>query len=570
MQATLTSPTPTTNSAYTYGGRALVLDSNPSARSIFANQLRDYGMINVVQMANLREARKRLESTPFDVVLCEMDFPGGGPSGSELLEDLRRENLIPLDTVFIMVTGEANYAKVAEAAEAALDSYLLKPFNANILHERLKLAKKRKDELRSIFLAIDAGEFELAATICSEKVKSRSTFWIYAARIGAELWLRLGQHDKARALLEDIVKTKALPWAKLGIARAQLAAQQITPAMRTLESLIASEPTYADAYDVLGRVQIEQGDLTSALETYRRGADLTPGSIARQQKFGLVAFYGGEYDTAAKALWSASFTGLHSKSFDYQGLVLQAFCYAKKGDNKSLRRVAMDLARALERAPMSKRLQRFNRVVTVLELMQAKQVAQVVAEIKDMAGATKEAGFDVEAGCNLLTLLSCLTQAELQLPNAEDWVSSIARRFCTTHGVTELLSSACMKYEPFVELVRERAKEIVSHLENAMNHSVRGDPSGAVKSLIVKAQQTLNPRIMETAGRLLQRHQAKIPEAEMYIEVIQTMKERYGGDAVAPPLGRTQLSPGGLSLRTDRVKPEDEAVEQVDSGLPTS
>ncbi len=123
--------------------QALVIDPNPTSRSILVSQLRDLGMGTVVQTARLQDARRHLEYRKFDVVLCEMHFPQESMSGQDLLDDLRRNQLLPFATVFIMVTGEATYTKVAEAAESALDGYLLKPLKASQLCERLQLARIR-------------------------------------------------------------------------------------------------------------------------------------------------------------------------------------------------------------------------------------------------------------------------------------------------------------------------------------------------------------------------------------------------------------------------------------------
>lgn len=79
--------------------QALVIDSSPASRSILASQSRDFGM--------------------GVVVLCERHFDGEALSGQDLLDDLRRNQLLPFSTVFIMVTGEATCAKVAEDFGAA-------------------------------------------------------------------------------------------------------------------------------------------------------------------------------------------------------------------------------------------------------------------------------------------------------------------------------------------------------------------------------------------------------------------------------------------------------------------
>ncbi len=149
----------------------------------------------------MRDARNRLEHTVFDYVLCEQYFTESNHSGQTLLDDLRRAQLLPFSTVFFMVTAEASYAAVAEAAESALDGYLLKPFTPSTLFERLSLARLRKVHLKPIFDAIEQEDFETAAALCTERFEARQPYWLYAARIGTELLLRLGRHAQdARCL----------------------------------------------------------------------------------------------------------------------------------------------------------------------------------------------------------------------------------------------------------------------------------------------------------------------------------------------------------------------------------
>ena len=122
--------------------------------------------------------------------------------------------------------------------------------------------------------------------------------------------LRLGRHDQARVLYEAVIATQALPWARLGVARAQIEAGAGPAGKRTLESLISDQPGFADAYDVMGRVQVDQGQFAEALATYRTATQLTPGSITRLQRQGMLAFYLGENDEAKKALERATLLGI--------------------------------------------------------------------------------------------------------------------------------------------------------------------------------------------------------------------------------------------------------------------
>jgi CheY-like chemotaxis protein len=148
---------------------AIVVDSNPTSRSILVSQLREFGVGNVAQASRTSDARRQLEFRSYDFVLCEHHFAAEAVSGQDLLDDLRRNQLLPFSTIFIMITAEATYAKVAEAAESALDGYLLKPHKASQLAERLRQARIRKVSLQEIFSAIEEEEFERAAQLCMER-----------------------------------------------------------------------------------------------------------------------------------------------------------------------------------------------------------------------------------------------------------------------------------------------------------------------------------------------------------------------------------------------------------------
>lgn len=528
---------------------ALVIDPNPTSRSVLCAQLRDLGMTSVLQCGRVVDARRQLETRSFDVVLCEMDFPGSGTSGRELLEDLRRQQILPLTTVFVMVTGEASYARVAEAAEAALDSYLLKPCSATALAERLRQAHARKRSLSAIFTAIGEDRFEDAAGLCLQRFQERGPYWTYAARIGGELMLRLRRHAQAQQMFEAIAQTQALPWARLGIARAQLEGGEGPPALRTLESLIADQPTFADAYDVMGRVQLEQGRFDEALTIYRRAAELTPGSLGRLQKLGMLAFYAGDCEEAVRALDRAAIIGQKSRQLDFQSIMLLAFGRFRLGDSKGLQRSVLDLQRALENAPGSGRLQRFVAVAGVLQLMQQKQLAEVVAQIKQLAGTVTQPSFDVEAACNLLCLMAELVAAELTLPDADDWIDRLARRFCTTKGITELLLRTAHRHPPFAQRVQSCHAEIGTLTASAMMHTVEGQPSRAVQTLLAHAERTLNMKFVELASGVLQRYDAKISDGEALHARLAAIQQRLGQAPRLPPLGSATGRPeGGLSF----------------------
>lgn len=529
---------------------ALVIDGNPASRSIIAAQLRDLGVRHVTQAPRLSDGRKRLESQRFDIVICEQVFPGEDMTGRELLEDLRRANLLPYDTVFVMVTGESRYEHVAEAAESALDGYLLKPYAATALHERLRQARHRKRSLSPMFAAMEAGDLELAASLCLKRYREQGEYWLYTARLGAELLLRLSNHELAGKLYKAIIDARALPWARLGVARAQVTAGQLNNARNSLESLLSAEPDYADAWDVLGQVQVEQGQLEKARETSRKAAELTPGSVPRLQKQGLLAYYNGDMQEAERCLDRAVLLGANSKMFDMQSLVVLALARYSLKDSKGLQRCRENLEHFAKRGDEPERLRRFIDVVTSLERLAAGNLKGAVELAQAMAAQRMDASLDIEGACNLLALLAEHRRVHKHIDEIETYVLDLAKRFSTSRSVGELLTRSVARHPPFVEIVEQGHAAILALSEEAMNHVLEGQAARALQSLLDAAGVTLNAKFVDTAAATLQRYRQKIDNGEAWELRIQTLRQRYAASWVAPKLGQGPRAAGALLLRT--------------------
>jgi tetratricopeptide (TPR) repeat protein len=308
----------------------------------------------------------------------------------------------------------------------------------------------------------------------------------------------------------------------------------------------------------MGRVQVDLGQFAEALATYRTATQLTPGSISRLQRQGMLAFYLGEKEEAKKALERATLLGISSKMFDYQTIVLLAVTRFVDRDSKGLQRCLDNMNHALEKAPKSVRLQRFTSVITIFNLMLQRQVAQVVAEVRSMAKEIKEANFDIEAASNMVAMLAYLTAAELQLDAAEGWIDTLSLRFCTTRSLSELLARAGQVHEPYATRIREQHNAITALAEQAMSHSLAGEPRAAAKSLLSAGARTMNAKLIDMARMVLQRHADKIADAQDLLGMADELKQRYaGGPPVAPLAADNGRQSGGLVLRARENAPAD-------------
>ena len=529
---------------------ALVIDGNPTLRSILMAQLRDFGMGSVAQAARTSDGRRQLELRTFDFVLCEQHFPNENASGQDLLDDLRRHQLLPFSTVFIMITGEATYAKVAEAAESALDGYLLKPHKATHLHERLQVARTRKVSLQPIFDAIEIEAFDRAAALCIERFQSKGLFWLYAARVGAELLLRLDRCAEAQTLYQAVIAAKTMPWAKLGVARAQLESGQVNQATTTLDKLLGEDPNFADAYDVMGRAQFELGRFDKSLETYKMAAILTPASISRIQNLAMMTFYAGDHAEAEKLLDQTTRMGLDSKMFDCQTLVLLAFTRLENGDRKGLQRCHDDFARLIDKDPDNARQHRLADIVIALNLIQQHQMAQTIQAVREMARKVKDPAFDFESACNLMALLALLAKKAIQLDEVDGVVDTLGKRFCSNRSLTELLAASASAHLPYAERVRAAQTTVLEYAETAMSLNMAGDATAAVKNLLILGKETLNSRLIDNAYQLLQRNATKIADAATLQDAVQALRTTYGIGGGRASLGAQKRQAGGLALRT--------------------
>lgn len=529
---------------------ALVVDGNATSRSVLCSQLRDFGFGNVKGVNRTADAREQIELQRFHLIICDDRFEQGESTGQELLDELRREQMLPYSTVFVMLTSQATYASVAEAAEAALDSYIVKPFSANVLFERLKEARQRKRVLKDVFEALEAKQTERAAELCLARFQQRQLYWLYAARIGAELLLQLRRNEEAKALYDAVSAAKPVPWAQLGVARAQLGEGEVALARKTLEALIPAHPQFTDGLDVLGRVHVEQGNLAEALETYRSAAQMTPGCILRLQHCGTLSFYAGETDTATAMLERTWQLGHKSRLFDVLSMMLLALMRFDAGDTKSLMGAQEIMQSFSARYPESLRLRRMADLGAALVAVNRGQLGTALATLRSELDNLPRADFDMEAATNLLSVWSRLGPHGVDGAEIDDVTTRLSARFSVSRSTCEVLVAAARPCPAAEALIRAAYAQTMQIAEQAMNLSLKGEPRQAVESLLVKGQDSGNAKLIEMAGLVARRHQERIDDVQALLDRAATLATQFCTPTThIAGVRRTGRSAGGLVLR---------------------
>ncbi|MGH1440394.1 MAG: chemotaxis response regulator CheY [Cellvibrionaceae bacterium] len=115
--------------------KILIVDDFSTMRRIIKNLLRDLGFTNTQEADDGLTALPMLKSGDFDFLVTDWNMPG--MTGIDLLKQVRAdEKLADLPT--LMVTAEAKRDQIVEAAQAGVNGYVVKPFTAAALKEKIE------------------------------------------------------------------------------------------------------------------------------------------------------------------------------------------------------------------------------------------------------------------------------------------------------------------------------------------------------------------------------------------------------------------------------------------------
>lgn len=116
------------------GIRILIVDDFSTMRRIVKNLLNDLGFTNTAEADDGTTALIELQKAKFDLVVTDWNMPG--MPGIDLLKAIRADESLAKIPV-LMVTAEAKREQIIEAAQAGVNGYIIKPFTAATLEDKL-------------------------------------------------------------------------------------------------------------------------------------------------------------------------------------------------------------------------------------------------------------------------------------------------------------------------------------------------------------------------------------------------------------------------------------------------
>jgi len=114
--------------------KILVVDDFSTMRRIIKNLLRDLGFVNMDEADDGATALPMLKSGRYDFLITDWNMPI--MEGIELLKRIRADTELA-DLPVLMVTAEARREQIVLAAEAGVNGYIVKPFTAQTLDQKI-------------------------------------------------------------------------------------------------------------------------------------------------------------------------------------------------------------------------------------------------------------------------------------------------------------------------------------------------------------------------------------------------------------------------------------------------
>lgn len=114
--------------------KILVVDDFPTMRRIIRNLLKDLGFENVDEAEDGQMGLDKVKNGSFDLVVSDWNMPN--MDGLTMLQKIREDAALG-KTPVLMVTAEAKKENIVAAAKAGANGYVVKPFTAAVLEEKI-------------------------------------------------------------------------------------------------------------------------------------------------------------------------------------------------------------------------------------------------------------------------------------------------------------------------------------------------------------------------------------------------------------------------------------------------
>lgn len=289
----------------------LVVDDFPEFRTAIKRMVEAFGGVNIETVSNGEDAILKLKQKKYDVVLCDYNL-GEQKDGQQVLEEGKMMGAIQPSQIFLLLTAENTAEMVMGALEYEPDGYLVKPFNKEMVYNRLTKVISKKKELMPVYVAIEKKDFDKALEICNENLAAGGKYSATYLKLKGKILFELKRFDEACEFYQSLLQSKRTPWMLAGLGKAQYELEKYDKALESFRGIIELSDVNVEGYDWIAKTQIKRKEPDTAQSTLQHAIGLSSKAILRQQALADLSYDNKDYTTALKAYKHAVHLGKHS------------------------------------------------------------------------------------------------------------------------------------------------------------------------------------------------------------------------------------------------------------------
>lgn len=298
--------------------KVLLLEPNQNIRNTISNTLKNLWFEILVHTSpDVGDAVNKVKKDVYDIIVSEYDLWKWVKTGQQFLEQIRIDLKIPWSTGFIMTTTERYRSKVLSALEYWPDEYLLKPFKASDVSDRLIKVIDKKKYFEQVYICMYRQNYQEALKECDSLNKSNK-YPMDTIRLQLLCYLKLEDYESIKKLYRDILQNTSVEviskfiWLRYAYSKALFHLWQYIEAEEISRQIKEENPNFLENYKLLADILHAERKDEDSIFILKEAVDLSPLNMERQKKLWEIALLSWDYDTSRESLESLLLYGKNS------------------------------------------------------------------------------------------------------------------------------------------------------------------------------------------------------------------------------------------------------------------
>ncbi|WP_181359034.1 response regulator [Vibrio mediterranei] len=217
----------------------------------------------------------------FDLIICDFEFHDK-LNGRQVFEELTYLQRLKPEGVFIMVTGESSAKLVRSIIEVSPDEYILKPFSATQLSNRIMKSVLRKMTLASLYRVYQEKKYVEAIDLCGELLFKYPKYQLPIQKIKAKCLMLTSNFGELELLLKEIIARDGVEWASCELVELYITKKKFDLARDLITSYLDEHPNSLRMHVLSSRIDIHDKNVKQAIHKLTYISNLALNNPERQ------------------------------------------------------------------------------------------------------------------------------------------------------------------------------------------------------------------------------------------------------------------------------------------------